>query len=52
MDQPYASRITEELNGIKHSLDDIAKLLKLILENQEKDKTEKSKEATPPQAAG
>jgi hypothetical protein len=36
MDQPYASKITAELNGIKNSLEDIAKVLKLILKATEK----------------
>jgi hypothetical protein len=36
MDRPYASQIAAELKGIKNSLDDIAKILKLILETMEK----------------
>jgi hypothetical protein len=36
MDRPYASQITAELKGIKKSLEDIAKVLKLILETMEK----------------
>jgi len=39
MNQPYASQIAAELKGVKNSLDDIAKILKLILEMMEKDKT-------------
>ncbi len=36
MDRPYASQIAAELKGIKSSLDDIAKILKLTLEAMEK----------------
>ncbi|MCX5856170.1 MAG: hypothetical protein NTZ24_16635 [Deltaproteobacteria bacterium] len=38
MDRPYASQIAAELKGVKNSLDDIAKILKLILDTMNKEK--------------
>jgi hypothetical protein len=41
MNQPYGSIIAAELNGIKNSLDEVATVLKLILQAMEKANAEK-----------